>query len=349
MWLWRGGTDLVCTGAGVVDRPALASLAKAITTPGAMVAYQAFGAPTMTYAWTAPLQIKGELDKIAYARQIGDQQGERFAQTAVVQCGTMAAGGAAFAGYRSTAIACAVKRVSASGFSAPTMLGRVSYCFLFVGIVFFTLYYLLLAAVLGVKTVYMIRLQKQLEKAENKLAFLQAQMETAGAAAQLTRLVGKEAIQLIQNGDVSAVSKVAQILQSRKRVYAEMIILCLAAAAFTVLGLILTTGVGALICAIGSIFIILKMIQVDHAAWKESLSSTQPAKFDKIVVMISVALCFASVATVLGLAAAGLIIASPYVLMATALLSLIWMAYNLKTLQVIKMKEAQGLCLLNPS
>lgn len=432
-WMQRCLSDLFeavkSTGAST---PKLESIFRAISTPGASVAYQAFGTPSVTYSWTAILQMLEETKNIAHSERIGDRKGALLAQIARVQDATLAAGGISFAGYRATAIASAIKKTAPSGFHAPTLLGRITYCFVFIGMLFFSVYYLILATLLGVKTVQGAQFKRKLEKAEQDgdlIAFLRSrlvgeledplaklqkkygdnaqaiqedlrkevlsygsemlkrdlktigetrtdqerrafleeklalyspnQIHSLGLMIKARKLELKKEAKLVRLTNNACVALVRQALKSRDPADVQAAIqaiktaldanrnmnlavmgLCLAGAIFMLLGLVFATGVGAIVCAVAMILVCGAMIELDSDALHESLTSDEaPRKLDKMLVKVSMALCLASIATVVGLVLAGLIVASPYVLAMTVLLSLIWLAYNLKTLDAIHEKE----------
>ncbi len=412
-WFQRCLSDLLGAVRTVngAPTPTLEAVFKMISTPGATVVYQAFGTPSVTYSWTAVLQMIEDTKNIAHAEKIGDRKGALLAQMTRIQDGTLAAGGLAFAGYRSTAIASAIERTAPSGFNAPTLLGRITYCFVFIGILFFTLYYLISSAVLGVKTVQGARFKQKLEKvAQNKqmqflrdrlsvdfdkikaspaeleeevlsygVEALKKDLETIGKTrtdkqcrtflskqlqqlpskqiqaigllikqrklelkkeTKLARLTSKECVELIKKNSPDAVNAVKKALEANRASNLTGIGLCMTGAIFMALGLVFATGVGAIICAVMMVLVCASMIKIDSDALKESLTSDEaPRKLDKTLVKISMALCIASIATVIGLVVAGLIVASPYVVIMSALLSLIWLLYNIKTLRVIQEKE----------
>lgn len=168
-WFQRTLSDLAGTIQPYNNISALDPVFNALSTPGAGVLYQAFGIPSTTYAWTAVLQMVEEYHNINQAQRIGDSDGADYAKATLMQDATLAAGGAAFAGYRTTAIASAVEGVVPSGFNAPTILGRVTYAFVFIGIIFFTLCYLITSAVLGVKMYRGEKFKNELSKSAEGL------------------------------------------------------------------------------------------------------------------------------------------------------------------------------------
>ncbi|HSX12604.1 MAG TPA: hypothetical protein VLF61_03855, partial [Rhabdochlamydiaceae bacterium] len=157
---------------------------------------------------------------------------------------------------------------------------------------------------------------------------------------KLARLTSKECVELIKKNSPDAVNAVKKALEANRASNLTGIGLCMTGAIFMALGLVFATGVGAIICAVMMVLVCASMIKIDSDALKESLTSDEaPRKLDKTLVKISMALCIASIATVIGLVVAGLIVASPYVVIMSALLSLIWLLYNIKTLRVIQEKE----------
>ncbi|HSX03787.1 MAG TPA: hypothetical protein VLG76_03560 [Rhabdochlamydiaceae bacterium] len=424
-------------------------------TAGGVVVYQAFGMPSVTYSWTAVLQMIEDYHNINHSRSIGDTKGMLLAKMAMVQDATLAAGGLAFAGYRTTAIASAVKGVAPSGFNAPTILGRVTYAFVFIGIIFFTLCYLILSAVMGVKLYHGEKFRQKLEKAANagfvknlkdsaaknqlvshqQLEFLQNRLRVdpqeileklhvkhggnnelidkelvnqlvnqelaeealsygsnelkkllvrVGAEqktdqqrraflsaemgnqlpvvgllvkqrklemkkeAKFARLTNKECLELVKTSARKSlslenaqniVSKVKKALDDNHSTYKQVIAACMAGAIFMAAGLFITSGIGAVIIAVAMVLVCAAMIKLDSDSLKNSLATEAPKKLDKTLVKISIALCIASLATVIGLVIAGLIVASPYVIVVSAILSLIWLIYNMKTLNSINERE----------
>lgn len=432
-WFQRTLSDFVGAIHGQSSR--LDAVFNVISTPGAGVVYQAFGTPSTTYSWTAVLQMIEDYHAIGQAQNIGDSKAENFAKATMVQDATLAAGGLAFAGYRTSAIAAEVKGVTPSGFNAPTILGRIAYGFVTIGIIFFTLYYLILSTVLGVRIYHGEQFRNKLEKSagnakgdeavQKQFEFLQKRLtgpvrildklsekyqgdlervldhlnqdlseealshgtkviedllKTVGEKrtkeqiegflkkqlteaalleygkeiklrkvlakreAKLARLTSKECVEAIKTASTPelkklAVEKVKKTLDNNRVTFAKVIAACMLGAVGMAAGLFISTGVGAIVIAVIMIIVALAMIKLDSDSLKESLASEAPRKLDKILVKISMALCIASIATVVSLVIAGLIVASPYIVLMSALLSLIWLVYNMKTLRAINEKE----------
>lgn len=176
-WTWsqRCASDLfeaIGTLNAHPSNPLLANILALLADPGASVAYQALGLPSGTYGWTGILQMIENYYSMTFCQQIGDTKGESLAKLSLVKNATLTAGGLCFLGYRPTAIACAVEKISYSGFNAPTLLGRITYAFVTIGIIFFSLCYLMMCLTSGTKIYQADQFKEKLEKQIDQMQFL---------------------------------------------------------------------------------------------------------------------------------------------------------------------------------
>lgn len=166
-WTWsqRCAADLfdAISTLGVPSNPLLSNILETLSTQGASVVYQAFGTPSVTYGWTGILQMIDDYHKMTFSQTIGDTKGEGLSKLSMAQNAALAAGGLSFLGYRPTAIACAVEKISPS-LNASSVLGRLTYAFVAIGMIFFSLCYLLISLACGIKVYQAHAFKEKLEK-----------------------------------------------------------------------------------------------------------------------------------------------------------------------------------------
>lgn len=146
---------------------------------GILPGYHSFGLGTALNTILGVVNVKQDLDQIALSEKIGDRYGTLKGRIALAKDTIYASTGVVFGIFRPLAILSTVKEISYSGFQAPTLLGRVTYGFVFTGILFYVAFFLLSAAMqsLGIwKTNQFKQKFGKINDVQEQLAFLQKKL-----------------------------------------------------------------------------------------------------------------------------------------------------------------------------
>ncbi len=150
--LGRATCDAVQYTLSQVDQtPSVMEASHILASPSMGVAYQLSGVPTAFHGLLTLLDMPSVYKGYAYARKIGDdraavKQGLNLAKHGIGATASLSLGG----GFRATATASLVNGNTYSSFQVPTLLGRVSYGFLFVGLLLFTVFFGIIAVMSGI-------------------------------------------------------------------------------------------------------------------------------------------------------------------------------------------------------
>lgn len=133
--------------------------------PDAALVYQVSGFASGLGAVVGAVQIKRDFESIAYSDSIRDTKGSLLGRISVVKNAALIGGAAGISVFRGLAMFDAVKNISPS-FSSASLVGRVTYGALFVGIILYAVFFLFLAVGAALKIYEGNKLQKKLEGKE---------------------------------------------------------------------------------------------------------------------------------------------------------------------------------------
>lgn len=169
--------------------------------------------------------------------------------------------------------------------------------------------------------------------------------------AKLTRFLSRETVEKLKSyfahpHDVdtkSLVNEVNNSLQHKKLFHAACLVMGILGIAAIGLSMLTPVGWFALAVSIIGIFFCIAMSAIDAYCLLDSLKSDQPSPHDKKFIHMSTISCIASIATVIGLMASGVVSFGTVPLMVTIGLGLIWLAHNAFILDRIDKKERDAL------
>lgn len=127
-----------------------------------MASVHAFGTVTGINAILGAVEMKHQFSQIAYADAIGDQRGSLMGRVSFVKGVALAGSGISFLSLRPLAIAKTVTHAS-----AKTLLGRAINWLSFAGVICYTVFFSLLAIVLGIQIHEANAIQKKVNQAES--------------------------------------------------------------------------------------------------------------------------------------------------------------------------------------
>lgn len=159
--------------------PFLKEITQELSAPNTAVAYHAMGTTTAFHALYATTMLVDNFDQIAFAEKIGDSQGKLLGRLAAFKNISFIGGAAGYAGYRPLSIATAVTG-TATGYTAPTLLGRVAAGFGLFGNIFYAIYYAAVALLSSVQIYFGEKFRNKMnasETVEAKLQFLKDQLK----------------------------------------------------------------------------------------------------------------------------------------------------------------------------
>ncbi len=159
--LYRGVQDVV------MSYPSVPLLQEIFSGTDVSLSYHAFGSATGINMIIGAVQAKQELDALALKDAIEDKRGSLMGRLAVLRSGAYFGAGLSFAVFRPLAMIDAIKSTAPSGFNAPSLLGRISYGFVFVGMLFFSFYFTLFSAIFGVRTYEGMKFKRKLKGAKD--------------------------------------------------------------------------------------------------------------------------------------------------------------------------------------
>lgn len=165
----RSLVDLVESVAAVKAFPGSGPILDVLTGKDAGIVYQLSGTTAILNTVKGVHEFGRTLHQLDFSTAIGDKQGVLLGRVGLGLEVTRATAGTVFEGYRGLNIAATIKGVSHSGFNAPTMLGRATYGFLFVGLILWAVFFSIYCVIFGIRSAEASRLKKQID-AEPDLA-----------------------------------------------------------------------------------------------------------------------------------------------------------------------------------
>jgi len=142
-------------------------LREVLTAKDFSLGYHAFGSASGINMIIGAVQIKHDLDQLPLADKIGDTRASLMGRLSVAKGGALFGAGVGFAVFRPMAMVGAVKHVAASGFQAPSLLGRVSYGFLFAGVACYAIFFTIFSAIFGIKIYEGVKLRRKINRAKD--------------------------------------------------------------------------------------------------------------------------------------------------------------------------------------
>ena len=133
--------------------------------PDAALVYQVSGFASGLGAVVGSVQIKRDFESIAISDSIRDTKGSLLGRISVVKNAALIGGAAGISVFRGLAMFDAVKNISPS-LSSASLVGRVTYGALIVGIVLYAVFFLFLAVGAALKIYEGVKLQNKLEGKE---------------------------------------------------------------------------------------------------------------------------------------------------------------------------------------
>lgn len=113
--------------------------------------YHAFGTVTGINAILGAVKIKHSFDDIAFTEKIRDSRGNLKSKMDLARSVTMTGAGLSFAVFRPLGMISAINKVSiGKGFNSATLLGRVTFGAVFLGLMFYAIFFILLSAMFGI-------------------------------------------------------------------------------------------------------------------------------------------------------------------------------------------------------
>ncbi len=167
--------------------PGTEPMAAALGTPAGATVYHGFGLGVVVSAAGVALGLPRTYSRAARAEEVGDGRGWALGSLALARDVSLIGGLVIFGGaYRGTAVASALSGVT-TGFTAPTLLGRITGAFSTLGLALLTVFYAFAGVVLGLN-IY------EGEKLKNSLKL----DEQNGLQAQLARIEKKLTVDLVK-------------------------------------------------------------------------------------------------------------------------------------------------------
>lgn len=146
---------------------------------GILPGYHSFGLGTALNAILGIVGMKHDLAQINRSQNIGDRFEVLKSRVSLVKDTFYASTGVIFGTFRPLAILASIRKEAISGFNAPTLLGRVAFGFVFVGILVYAVCFLLSMIVQGLSIWEISGLKDKLNKANSvkeKLEILQRKL-----------------------------------------------------------------------------------------------------------------------------------------------------------------------------
>jgi hypothetical protein len=140
---------------------------------GTLVGYHAYGTASGLNALMALLSIRADFANLAYSEAIGDSRGALMGRANIAKDVVFAGSGATFLPYRIMSIVGSTQGIS-GGLNSVSLLGRISTCFAYAGMVFYTAFFGILTFIFGMNIYEGQKLRIKLSKAGD----LASQVET---------------------------------------------------------------------------------------------------------------------------------------------------------------------------
>jgi uncharacterized membrane protein len=140
------------------------------------IPYHGTGITTAMSAFTGPVEATKFYGRIQASAAVGDSGGEKVAWIDFFRAWAQTGGGVGYAAYRPLAIASAMTGVSASGLTAPTLLGRATYGVGLAANLAFGVFYGLIGLSAGVQLYQGCSFSAKLEESTDKMKFLRERL-----------------------------------------------------------------------------------------------------------------------------------------------------------------------------
>ena len=149
--IYRSVHDLLISYLSYVPHSQLSWLHHFCSTKDMALGYHAFGTATGINMITGIAHMREHFDNFSFANAIGDTRGSLLGKVSFAESAALFGSGVSFAGFRPLGIFTSIKNISHSTFEVPTLIGRITHGFLFMGMIFYTFLFSLATVVFGIK------------------------------------------------------------------------------------------------------------------------------------------------------------------------------------------------------
>lgn len=144
--LYRGGQDLAVGIWNHFPNSPLSFLRDFVSCKDVSLGYHAFGTASALNTVVGLVQLKGSFEQYRLAQAIGDTRAKLTGKLSCVKAGALFGAGVSFAAYRPLSVI-----ATAKGASSGSLLGRLNQVFAYAGLAFYSLFFTMFTAILGLR------------------------------------------------------------------------------------------------------------------------------------------------------------------------------------------------------